>query len=226
MDRCSSSKNGKNPNDIRDSWTESLDLPLLQSLLELADELENDLDAPQSNQIDDLVTRYFEDRGFDLLQMVKLRLFFIAQLDDYLRAVKATRMVSALMDLPVQIRGNNWHHLDFTGKKATYIDDCNYVDSIGLIRQSLGLIDMSPNTASMPHDRVLRAYGAHTLCLCNASQSFLDPLPFSDKLTYSFEKDRLCDTVSSILRKPARIIEMGDYGRRDVPPSAPAGGFV
>jgi len=177
-------------------------------LLDLASELENHLDDPAGNQIDDLVTRYFRENDLDIDNLTKLRLFFIAQLDDYLRAVKGTRMVEALLDLPVQIRGNNWGHVDFTGKRATYIDECDYIKTIGLIRTALGVIDMSPNTSSRPHDRVMRAWGSHTLCLTN-EQEFLNGLPHQDQISFRFDKQCLQDKVAKILDDRDAAVEMG-----------------
>ncbi len=120
-------KNGKDPAVIRNIWRSIL-APRLAARHPRDRRCSwcRNLDDPANNQIDDLVTRYFNNHGFDTEHLLKLRLLFIAQLDDYLRAVKCTRMAEALMDFPVEIRGNNWGHLDFSGKKAQYIDDCDY----------------------------------------------------------------------------------------------------
>jgi hypothetical protein len=202
-------KNGKDPVSLRRLWASCMEPRMLQMILEIADELESHLDSTDGNQIDDVVTRYFDELGVDTQGLIKLRLFFIAQLDDYLRAVKCTRMALALMDFPVQIRGNNWSHLDFSGKKATYIDDCNYVDSVGLIRDSLGLIDMSPNTGSLPHDRVMRAYGSKTLCLTNENQDFLGDLPHCERLVFGFEKGSLQSRIADLLAHKSDAVDLG-----------------
>jgi hypothetical protein len=201
-------KNGKDPVQIRDHWKTFMPPRPLRAILELAAQLVIDLDNPANNQIDDLVARYFLDHGFDPEHLLKLRLLFIAQLDDYLRAVKCTRMAEALMDFPVEIRGNNWSHIDFSGKKVQYIDDCDYSKSIGLIRNSLGTIDMSPNTASRPHDRPMRAYGSHTLCLTN-EQQFLEELPHQDLLSFRFEKGHLEQQIAYLLDHRDEALDMG-----------------
>ncbi len=201
-------KNGKDPAQLRTFWASCLEPRLLRAILDLADQLERDLDDPALLQIDDLITLYFQDHGFDIENMFKLRLFFIAQLDDYLRAVKCTRMAEALMDFPVEIRGNNWEHLDFRGKKVTYIDECDYAKSVSLIRNSLGTIDVSPNTVSKPHDRVVRAYGAHTFCLTN-EQRFLHDLPHCERLSFRFEKESLQQKVAWLLDHKSEALEMG-----------------
>jgi len=202
-------KNGKDPAKIRQMWASGVDPQVRRALFELADELERHLDRVSHDRIDDVVTQYFIERDLDIEQLVNLRLFFVAQIDDYLRAVKCTRMAEWLMDLPVQIRGNNWGHLDFSGKKATYIDDCNYLDSVRLIRDSLGTIDVSPNTLSMPHDRVMRAYGSHTLCFTNSGQTFTKNLPYQDELTFCFNKECLQSKVARLLANPSATVEKG-----------------
>ena len=201
-------KNGKDPASIRQLWQSFLEPRLLHALLEIASELENHLDDPAYHQIDDIVTSYFADQDFDILHLSKLRLLFIAQLDDYLRAVKGTLIAEALMDFPVEIRGNNWSYLDFTGKRAQCIDECDYVKSIILVRRALGTIDMSPNTASRPHDRPMRAYGAHTLCLTN-QQQFSEHLPHCAQLSYRFEKESLQEKIANLMAKPQAAIDMG-----------------
>ena len=202
-------KNGKDPAHLRNLWSTCLDGTISRYLFELADELEGDLDGMHGNQIDDLVTQYLGGLGIDSEQFVKVRLFCIAQLDDYLRAVKCTRMAHILAEFPVQIRGNDWHHVDFTGKRATYIDHCDYAESIGLIRNSLGLIDMSANTRSYPHDRVMRAFGAKTLCLTNAGQGFYRGLPYEEEFTFRYEDDSLRERVAHILAHKTQAVEHG-----------------
>ena len=201
-------KNGKDPAAIRQLWASFLEPLLFRALQELAHELETHLDSTAVLQIDDLLMRYFAEQGFDIEQHWKLRLLFIAQLDDYVRAVKGTLMAEALMDFPIEIRGNNWSYLDFTGKRAQCIDECDYVKSVGFIHRALGTIDMSPNTSSRPHDRPMRAYGAHTFCLANA-QEYQKQLPNHEASSFEFTKESLQAKVAELLANKERAIEMG-----------------
>lgn len=202
-------KNGKDPSHIRNLWSSCLDRSISRYLFEMAAELEANLDSDRGNQIDDLVTQYLHSLDMDWEHFVKVRLFCIAQLDDYLRALKCTRMAEILADFPVQIRGNDWDHIDFRGKRATYIDRCDYVESIELIRTSLGVIDMSANTASHPHDRVMRAFGAKTLCLTNAGQQFFRGLPHEEELSFRYEGNSLRERVAHILANRKQAVEHG-----------------
>jgi hypothetical protein len=202
-------KNGKNPEDLRQNWAAWMPAGPLEALQELASHLASDLTNDAFNQIDDVVTDFFHDRGIDISRMVKMRLFFIAQLDDFLRRAKATMMARALMDLPVQIRGIDWDHLDFTGKRATYIKNYDYQVSRGLIRESLGMIDMSPNTALGLHDRVCRSYGAYTLCLTNEQEFFRRDFPQYKDFSFPLEPEALKAKIADVIAHPARSVELG-----------------
>jgi hypothetical protein len=201
-------KNGKDPERLKRFWKSCLDGFLLDAMLEIVGFLEGHLDDGTCDQIDDVVLRYFHERDFEIEEVLKTRLFFVAQLDDYIRAVKCTLMACALKDFPVEIRGNEWGHVDFSQSRATYIDECDYAKSIGLVRGSLGMIDMSPNTASKAHDRVSRAYGSHSLCLTN-QQRFLQGLPHAERFTFEFRKESIQERVADVLAHPEQALEMG-----------------
>ena len=47
-------------------------------------------------------------------------------------------------EFPVEIRGFNWEHVDFAGKRATYVPGGDYTQSRSEIIGALRLIDMSP----------------------------------------------------------------------------------
>ena len=201
-------KNGNDPQQLWDSWNALKGRPL-QALRELADYLTADLANPKGNQIDDIVTDYFAGIGFDISALPKLRLFFIAQLDDYYRRLKSTMMAKALMDFPVQIIGTHWDHLDFSGKRVTYVNDCNYAESTRLIRDSLGVVDMSPNTGLAPHDRPCRAFGAYTLCVTNEQEFFQKKLPHHEEFSFRFDRDSFQGKIADVLAHPTRFVDIG-----------------
>lgn len=201
-------KNGNDPKQLWDSWNVLTGLPL-RALRDLAAHLVSDLTDPAGNQIDDLVMEYFANCGFDISPMPKLRLFFVAQLDDYLRRMKSTMMAEALMKFPVQIVGVNWEHLDFSGERVTHIKECNYAKSSHLIKESLGVIDMSPNTEMGPHDRACRSFGSYTVCLTNEQKFFQQTLPHSEAFSFHFDRESFQDKVADVLAHPARYVDVG-----------------
>ncbi|MCC7328066.1 MAG: hypothetical protein IT521_14820 [Burkholderiales bacterium] len=202
-------KNGNDPAKLVASWREAMPADTFIMLVDLAGELAADLDGPAGSDIDAIVTASFLGRGWDISEFARLRLFFIAQLDDYLRRVKSTMVADAIADFPVQIQGMNWEHMDFSGRRATYIKGGDYSASRQQIIDSLGLIDMSPNTQRAPHDRPMRAFGLWTLCLTNRQSFFEQNFSRASEFTYRFDKGNLQELITAVLAHPKRYMELG-----------------
>ncbi len=214
-------KNGNDPEKLVSSWRAAMPPDTFLMLADLAGELSGDLDDSAADDIDAHVTASFLARGWDIGDFTKLRLFMNAQLDDYLRRVKSAMVADVIADFPVQIQGMNWEHMDFSRRRATYIKGGDYSASRQQIIDSLGLIDMSPNTQRAPHDRAMRAFGLWTLCLTNRQSFFDEHFPQAQEFTYRFDRDSLRAKVDAILSHPKRFVELGQdvaaqfrHGRR------------
>jgi hypothetical protein len=166
----------------------------------------------------------------DITQLVKLRLFFNAQLDDYIRRVKATYIVRSLLDFPIEIHGANWNHIDFSNARARWVNTCDFEASRQLILESLGCLDVSPNTGLAAHDRVLRAFGRYTMCLTNEQRFFKQAVPQHKDMMFRFERNSLQGKVADMLGRPAHYVELGqdiaETFRRTYPPEASLGRLV
>jgi hypothetical protein len=202
-------KNGNDPEKLLSMWRESMSAGTFVMLAELASELANSIATDVGCDIDKFVTDYFADKGWDLSEYLVLRLFFVAQLDDYLRRIKSALIANVLADFPVEIHGFNWEHVDFSGKRATYVPGGDYMQSRSAIIDSLGLVDMSPNTQLAPHDRALRAFGLYTLCVTNEQRFFKEQFKNSEQFCYRFDKDHLRTKVADVLARPKQYVELG-----------------
>ena len=202
-------KNGNDPDWLLSAWRRSVPEPVFVMLTDLASELMSQMHTDLGNDLDALVCSSFQSKGWDIEALVNLRLFFIAQLDDYLRRLKSTFIVEALLDLPIEIHGYNWEHVDFSNRRAKLITVADYAKSKSLIKESLALLDMSPNTAMAPHDRPTRAFGMYTLCLTNEQEYFNRNLPLHDAFSFRFEEESLKSKVSEVLSNPRRSVELG-----------------
>jgi hypothetical protein len=202
-------KNGNDPEKLVRIWREAMPAATFISLTDLAGELVNGINTESSSDIDALVTAYFKDKGWDIGEFVNLRLFFVAQLDDYLRRIKSTMVADALADFPVEIHGFNWEHFDFSHRRATFVPGGDYTQSKQQIIESLGIVDMSPNTQRAPHDRAMRAFGLCTLCLTNEQRFFKEQFAKSDLFSYRFEKDHLAAKIADVLAHPKQYVELG-----------------
>lgn len=202
-------KNGRDPDASLRLWRERLPRPVAAVLLELAAELRARVDDADVD-IDALLLQAFRAHDYAADEFLKLRLFCVAMLDDYWRRYKSTEVVKSLLDQPVVLYGDEWAHVDFTGRRLRYIPNVDYAASNRMIREALAIIDMAPNTQDAPHDRPLRAFGAHTLCLTNEQRFFRTRLPHADHCLYRFGHNDVCARVDAVLANPGRAVEMGD----------------
>lgn len=203
-------KNGNDPEQLLVAWRDALPDSVFLMIADIAGELVGNLQGELGNDIDALVVSRFEKQGIDIEATWNLRLFFIAQLDDYLRRLKSTLVARSLLDFPIEVHGFNWDHVDFTNRRAKLVNVADYDTSRELIRGSLGLLDMSPNTGEAPHDRPMRAYGMHTLCLTNEQEYFRRRLPqLCDSFMYRFQAEVLQAKVEDVLAHPRRYVELG-----------------
>lgn len=202
-------KNGNDPDALMNEWREGLAPRMFLMIADIAAELVQRMPVDPVNRVDHMVDRYFEDRGIDVSQAHRLRLFFVAQLDDYLRRVKSTLIARVLMDFPVDMFGHNWGHIDFSRGKIRFTAGGDYSGSTPMIRNSLGIIDMSPNTGRAPHERPLRAFGMYTLCLTNEQAFFRENVDHWDDFSFAFDPEALRSRIADVIARPGRYVEIG-----------------
>jgi hypothetical protein len=202
-------KNGNDPEKLVRIWREAMPAATFITLTELAGELVNGINTEVGCDIDAFVTAYFLDKGWDISEFTNLRLFFVAQLDDYLRRIKSMMVADALADFPVEIHGFNWEHIDFSRRRATFVPGGDYTESKQKIIDSLGIVDMSPNTQRAPHDRAMRAFGLCTLCLTNEQRFFKEQFTKAEMFSYRFDKEHLAGKIADVLAHPKQYVELG-----------------
>ena len=203
-------KNGNDPEKLVAAWRESMPPETFLMLADIASQLASRIADAGECDIDGFVTQAFTSRGWDIDGFRDLRLLFDAQLDDYLRRVKSLLIADTIADFPVQIQGFNWEHMDFSGRRATYVKGGDYTQSRQQILDSLGLIDMSPNTQCAPHDRAMRAFGLWTLCITNRQRFFDETTSRAADFTYRFDRESLREKVVDVLAHPKRYVELGE----------------
>jgi hypothetical protein len=201
-------KKGNDPEKLIASWRNMLPTWVFEMMTELAGVVVERIDDDEID-IDALAVAYLADRHIDASQSTAMRLYFVAQLDDYLRRVKSTIIANALLDLPVEIHGYNWDHVDFRGRRAKFVAGGDYGRSRQEVLEALATVDMSPNTGSAPHERVLRAFGLYTLCLTNKQTFFDKHLSRATEFSYSFAGDSITSKVADIVARPKQAVELG-----------------
>ena len=202
-------KNGNSPANLITYWRSALP-PAVSKLLEAVAETCTSRELIDNEvEIDVAILSYSQDLGVYLETNRVLMCFLVAQLDDYLRRYKSTLIAEAILNLPVIIRGKNWEHVDFIGKRARLDSDSDFAATEPLLDRAPAMIDMSPNTVTSPHDRVFRAVGRGTAFLTN-KQQYLEKLVFDQPgCTFCFNKNSIHDLVEHYVLNPTDAIEMG-----------------
>jgi len=201
-------KNGNDPKQLRTAWRERLPHAVANLLNELAEQITPIGLKRGLLQIADFVAAFLERRGIDPNSARYFIPFFTAQMDDYLRRLKSEMIAGALLDLPIVVQGSNWEHVDFTGRRAQLLPGQDFDHSKRIFTDQLGVIDMSPNLDSAPHERVMRAAGNYSLVLTNHQTWLGHSLPGFDELMFDFNPDSIAARASDVIAHPDRYLEL------------------
>jgi hypothetical protein len=200
-------KNGNCPERLRQYWRSALPASVAAALGAISEELAAALDA--QTDLAAAVQQHYSHLSIDLSEERHLLFFLVAQLDDFVRRVKSTMIGRSLLDLPVIIRGANWDHVDFSGRRAQHSPAADYASTRGVLDTALAMLDMSPNTQSVPHDRVLRAAGRYTAFLTDRTKFYTNSFRNAADFTFQFNPDAIHARVEAALSHPRETVEMG-----------------
>lgn len=208
-------KNGNSPSILRQLWRDQLPDSIAQLVGDMADAITPIGLKPGVLHIGDFVADFLTAIGIEPSSTRSLLLFFTAQLDDYLRRVKSEMIAEAILDLPVIVQGSIWEHVDFRGRRAQLVEGQDFDATTRVYSEQLGIIDMSANVDTWPHDRVQRAAGTFLPVLTNR-QGWLDRnFPGYDALTFEFNLESIKSRVSEAIDSPERYLELGvAFGER------------
>lgn len=201
-------KNGNDPKALLEFWR-SLPRPVSGWLQEIAHGIDIFQVGRGLPPLHRLVRQYLADRHILSGPPSQLEIFLVAQLDDYARRMKSTLMAQALLDFPVQVFGDNWGHVDFTGKRASHHEGRSYFDTAQLISGALCVLDMSPNTESLPHERFAVACGQHTLCVSNTQRYYEQNYEDAAHMQFDFTADSLRARIADVLDRPQYYVDLG-----------------
>jgi hypothetical protein len=208
-------KNGNSSEELRKLWLERLPKSVGELLASMSDEIAAIGTRAGVLYIGDFVADRLEFEGIEPDSMPYLVRFMTAQLDDYLRRIKSRMIAESLLDFPVIVQGSSWDHVDFTGRRAKLVEGQDYGPTSSIYGEQLGIVDMSPNVDSAPHERVQRAAGSFATVLTNRQSWLTEDFPGFDDLSFDFSPESIKDRVADVLAHPERYIELGiAFGER------------
>lgn len=208
-------KNGNSPAQLRQLWRDCLPQSVASLVESMADDIVTVGVRPGVLHIGDLVATFLDARGIEPDSTGDLMLFFTAQIDDYLRRVKSQMIAEAMLDLPVIVQGNVWQHVDFSGRRAQLIEGQDFDSSRRVFSDQLGIVDMSPNLDSGPHERVMRGAGSYACVLTNRQGWLTGAFSEFEDLTFEFNPESIRAKASDVISHPDRFLELGiSFGER------------
>ena len=208
-------KNGNSPTLLRQLWRDRLPRSIATLVENMADEIVTIGMRPGVLHIGDVVATFLTAHGIEPESTGDLMLFFAAQIDDYLRRVKSQMIAEAMLDLPVIVQGNHWEHVDFSGRRAKLIEGQDFDSSRQIFLDQLGIVDMSPNLDSGPHERVMRGAGSYAPVLTNRQGWLTEAFGEFDDLTFEFNPDSIRARASEAISHPDRFLDLGiAFGER------------
>ncbi len=93
----------------------------------------------------------------------------MAELDRYVRDTRSTALVSALLDLPVDIYGRGWDHVSHRSTRARFHPAFDAAGLPEAYAETQFVLNSTPNFASGVHERV--AYGFDARCCVVSDQN-------------------------------------------------------
>jgi len=195
-------KTGGSPTLLMKHWERNLPYSVYQLLCSICEELKYKVFTPSITYIDDLILDFLKNNGFS--NRIPNHLFHLlsAEFDDYTRRIKANIVAESLLDFPVVIQGGRWAHLDFSKAKATYLLPINYDKTEEIYQKQLGVIDISPNVNSAPHERMLRAVGTYNIGLTNSQYWLTEKFSEFQSLSFEFTKESIQTRINDVLTRP------------------------
>lgn len=133
------------------------------------------------------------------------------ELDTFLRALRATAMARAMLPLPVDIVGDGWEHLRDGSGRARFHAAVPAGDLDALYAETKVLVNVTPNLATAPHERVLRGFGARCRVLSDDAagpRAALSGLPSYHGVDW--HAPDLADQVAAVFHDPTPFDERLD----------------
>jgi hypothetical protein len=207
-------KNGGSPHELMALWRQKLPESMSDELIELALAIVTPALKPGRFLVHQFVLDHLDSRGIDPRGLRDIVRLYVAQLDDYVRRIKANMVAKVLLRFPVIIHGAGWSHLDLAGARAQLAPPLDFTTTGTVFRTQLGVIDMMPNVDGCGHDRMLRAAGTYAFGLANKS-SWLERLsPELNARAYEFNEDSIAASVDHALGNRSECVELAQaYGR-------------
>jgi hypothetical protein len=120
--------------------------------------------------------------------------------DHLARIRRATSVARALLSLPVTFVGGEWHHLEASTSRATFLPGTPLPDVRRLMASSAGVLNVQPGTTDSVHDRFLLGLQAGAAVISDSNR-FIDAEIGRNQFTcWDGDTHTIADVVADTLR--------------------------
>ncbi len=144
----------------------------------------------------------FELQPFDLLSR-----FLIAQIDDYIRRLKSTAIVKALLPFDVDVFGAAWEHIDSSGAKAKFHGPVEYAALEAGFSSATASLTMNPNIDLSAHDRFFTAIGAGIMPVSDRNSYIAERFPEALPYSFDFSPGSIEAALEKVFCAPETVME-------------------
>ncbi len=196
-------KTGGNPVLLERRWRAGFPAPFVALLLAATEELRgrNTADFP------DTIARVADAEGIHLASNGHAMMTLIFEADLYLRACRSTLIAESIKAYPVDVVGNEWDHIDWTGAAARPVGAMNFVDVQRRLPSYLASLSVNPLVDGSVHDRVFCALSAGVVPVGEANAFARAHMTLLAPYNYAVETHAIQAAVEAVLSDPARALE-------------------
>jgi len=136
--------------------------------------LEDSCDALAKEGTGDIVPltlRCLDAHGINLGGRKDILCALLHEIDNYIRALRATTMIKAARNLPIDVFGDGWGHVSHLGGRARFWPSVNASALNDLYAETQFLVNANPNFSSGLHERVLWGFAAKC-CVVSDDNTF------------------------------------------------------
>lgn len=209
-------KTGSDTNLIEARWRSAQ--PLMRQLL--FDAAEALFHAPTAAFLPGL-QRLAAQRGLLLSGNNYLALQLLNELDAYVRFRRGNLIMQALLDYPVDVFGNGWDHLPWSGARAVLHAPIPWREAaVQRLPHYLGCLSTNPLVEQSVHDRVFFALGAGVVPLSDTNAFAATHMPGLEPYGFDFTAQRVRQAADALLAEPAEALARTEAAREALSPWA------
>lgn len=202
-------KSGKDINKIEKIWS---GLPYFQQkiLFGASEEL---FDKNTESALP-IIQKVAQELGLFLGGKNALTMKLMREIDSYVRFKRANIVMETLMDMPIDVFGTGWEHLDWSNAKhANYYGSVPLSDSRTTLSKYLGSISIHPLIEDSVHDRNFFAIAANVVPVSDSNRYSRSMMPLLEPYAFNFESQSIKSAVERVIGNPQEALDLTEQTR-------------